>query len=793
MSKPFDDISPDAAVDLQSMTVEDLLYLVSDEDKGFKPEAIDLLFTRGLDDVFPVIDRALRDDHNADLRNGAMEMMVKFGSRAVPKLAELLKDENEEVRIFSTVMLGDIGSRDAVAPLIESLHDPDPNVRHGAAETLGRIGDHAALIPLTDLLKEDFWQQYPAIVALGEMRDNRAVPYLLNLLRDEMLAGTVIEALGKIGDPRALIPLSWVLNNSGGLYMTDAVAAAAKALVAIGTMHNDIEQDKHRPSETNQPLLLKMTINDQGRANLKGMVAAGGDKSATIAAVTLLGWLEELSVIEDLLALLEDPDYHETVEEVLVSFGKAAVPWIQGALAHPSDNVRISVIRCYRSFRLTLETAQVLPLLSDGSEQLKLELLETIRGTTREELLPVLEELLRRDTPAVRAMVLEVVGSFPFASVGAILQRFSSSADPSIRKLAPAVVGLSTGEVDTPLLEPFFIDVAAEVRREAARAAGRKRSAALIPRLLTMLGDCDAEARDQAVFALSEYSAGPHLDTLLRCLGEGDERFQYALLKAVGRIGSGAAGPALVQYLHDKPVSRQLEFITIETLGKLRDTGPSEQQVVTEHLGHADPDIRRQAIRSLERMAGDKALEEIGAACNDPNWSVRIAALLSLVEIAGEGAIPALTEALNDYDPMVKKNAIVCLGKLRCYRSIETLVRLLADAEMGKYAQEALLNFGRLGLPWLHRMLKNPHQPGLRERIIDLIGRIGDRKSIETLIHVLDDPNPSVRLAAVDSLVSCSDSPALKKLMRVKLYDADEEVRTKADLALKMLTMENFC
>jgi len=228
MVKPFDDRAP-AGISLNGKSVEELLLLVGDEDHGCKPEAMDRILSMGLEANYPVLEKAVRNDFDADLRNGAMEVLVRFGKQAVPDLLNLLQDENEEVRNFSAVMLGDISSRQAVGPLIEALRDHDTNVRHAAAEALGKIGDHAALLPLIELLKEDFWLQYPAIVALGEMRDNRAVPPLIQLLDDEMLREPVIEALGKIGDIRAVLHLADMLCDPS----EKLVAAAARALAAI--------------------------------------------------------------------------------------------------------------------------------------------------------------------------------------------------------------------------------------------------------------------------------------------------------------------------------------------------------------------------------------------------------------------------------------------------------------------------------------------------------------------------------------------------------------------------------
>jgi HEAT repeat protein len=59
-------------------------------------------------------------------------------------------------------------------------------------------------------------------------------------------------------------------------------------------------------------------------------------------------------------------------------------------------------------------------------------------------------------------------------------------------------------------------------------------------------------------------------------------------------------------------------------------------------------------------------------------------------------------------------------------------------------------------------------------------------------MELLDDPSPSIRLAAIDSLAFCFDSILLKKLTAVKKYDSDDEVRERAELAFKTFTMEKY-
>ena len=154
--------------------------------------------------LLPVLERALRDGENAANRNAAMEIYVRRGESAVLALMPLVADSDEEVRNFAAVMLGSLKDRRAVPLLITALVDPDVNVRHAAAASLGQIGDPSAVMPLVEALRTEPWLTYPAIHALGEIKDPRAAPALLDLLGDEFFRGPALEALGNLADRSAL-------------------------------------------------------------------------------------------------------------------------------------------------------------------------------------------------------------------------------------------------------------------------------------------------------------------------------------------------------------------------------------------------------------------------------------------------------------------------------------------------------------------------------------------------------------------------------------------------------------
>jgi len=176
-----------------------LMKAVSDMSYRVRDEAIKGIRALPKDDVFLILENFLKESENKPIRNAAMEAFTHFGKEATTYLLRLLKDANPEIRMFSANMLGTIRDSRAVDGLIEKLQDSNENVKHAAAESLGKIADLRAVEPLIACLKQEFWIQYPAIVALGNIGDPSAIEHLVKLRDNEMLKDVVAEAIRKIG------------------------------------------------------------------------------------------------------------------------------------------------------------------------------------------------------------------------------------------------------------------------------------------------------------------------------------------------------------------------------------------------------------------------------------------------------------------------------------------------------------------------------------------------------------------------------------------------------------------
>jgi len=126
----------------------------------------------------------------------------------------------------------ELKAREDVEGLIRALKDSNPYVRKEAAEALGKIGDERAVEPLIEALKDSYlavrWKAAEALSKIGE----RAAGPLIEALKDsdEYVRMGAAGALGEIGDSRAVEPLIEALKDSNA----DVRSSAAIALGEIG-------------------------------------------------------------------------------------------------------------------------------------------------------------------------------------------------------------------------------------------------------------------------------------------------------------------------------------------------------------------------------------------------------------------------------------------------------------------------------------------------------------------------------------------------------------------------------
>lgn len=211
-----------------------LAPLVHDRDRDVRLEAIASLGQLGVPDACQVLVPLLK---NVDVRDGAARALGDLGmAEAIPALAAAAVGPSEQVQITAIEALGKIGTPAAVAAAARALDEKSENVVGEASRVLGRHRFAAAVPKLLELLSSlPKWSMTRGwcAEALGEIGDPRAVEPLITIVQDGSLRDAhafAATALGKLRDRRAIPPLEAL----GASRDPDVREAARSALAALG-------------------------------------------------------------------------------------------------------------------------------------------------------------------------------------------------------------------------------------------------------------------------------------------------------------------------------------------------------------------------------------------------------------------------------------------------------------------------------------------------------------------------------------------------------------------------------
>ena len=229
--------------------------------------------------VIPLV--GLFSDPSPEVRRAAVIAVGRLGDRAaLPALLRLLRDPNEQMKTDAVTALGNLQAHEATETLIALLGTGSDGLRGKVAFALGQIarspaaGDEAraalealvsalghgqlrsaarealaaagpvAVPPLVAHLEGSLdGDPATAVQLLRELGDPRATPALVaELHRGRLGRELVLEALGSIGDPRALVPVLGLLGEEDPAVRLAAMRALGP-LVGRGSRAADVLGD----------------------------------------------------------------------------------------------------------------------------------------------------------------------------------------------------------------------------------------------------------------------------------------------------------------------------------------------------------------------------------------------------------------------------------------------------------------------------------------------------------------------------------------------------------------------
>lgn len=563
----------------------------------------------------------LRSDE-APVRNMAMDILREIGVDDLSALKVLLRDQDPDLRIFITDILGSTNNVLAVAPLCEALlHDPEENVRHQAAMSLGNLGFPVAVDSLNIALHDEEWVQFAAVEALTKIHAESSMHALVKGLSNatDLVAFMIVEALGELGNIKA-VPLLLKRLNSSSVPMRNKIVQAIIKILGGKSLQLFLGKDKERFRGYLMDALEDEDTEVQDAA-IRGL-ATIGDSSASEAILKLAEQLNPDTDTDRLLLMVE----------ALVGIGLTP------------------------ALEKELFSSEEYPAL------LAVEVMGRIKG--RE-----VAELFKKAFPSqIRNVQRSIAGAL--AAFGAMEDReffVSILKDQCDGDLLKSALYFLSAQVPSPgssvVVLPFLEHRYPDVRKAALDACILLKTPEILEKFKQMSCDEDPQKRAVAVKGLLSVDAAGNIACLHQALSDQDptvRRIAIESLPAAKDIYESIQ-PDIMVCLHDE--SSEVRLALIQFLGSVG--GSKSIPYLQSALSDPDDWVKIRAVEALGQLKGEDALPQLVGLLNDSNTLVAIKVIEALGDIGGDAAFQALLQVMENGNPELQQAAEDAASKIQ--------------------------------------------------------------------------------------------------------------------------------
>jgi HEAT repeat protein len=360
-------------------------------------------------------------DANAAKRDQAARDLLGLGAEAVPALVEALQTKDLSLLPLYQHLLARLPS--ASPTLIKLLSTAHPLIRGRIAETFGISKDRSAIPALLDALQgEYFTVRSRAAIALGRMGETKAIESLLTLLKDheDEVRIAACLALGFFKDPSTFDEITTVLLDDPKIEVRQAAAMALgntqhpKAVPYLMEALRDPFWWYEREVQAGD---LFSAIEKMGAMAVEPLIEALKDNEGAVRkyAALVLGRIGDARAVEPLGMALYDlhHDVGKTSAEALVHFGVASFETLVEALDHPEMWIRIHSVDVLPKIKEPRVGLVLLEMLKDPEREVRKHVIQAMGELKDPRTLVTLQEIMNnRADREFHALAKEAIAQF---------------------------------------------------------------------------------------------------------------------------------------------------------------------------------------------------------------------------------------------------------------------------------------------------------------------------------------------------------------------------------------------
>ena len=642
-----------------------ILAALEDETPAVRQRAIRMA-TRYIEPE--VLGELVSDEANAIRRNAAIAALERQGPYAVRHLQTMLGRSQPDVVMFALQVLARIGDPTAVPSVLPLVRHPNLNIAQSAVEALGQLRNVEAVPALLELLQGDLWLQLAAIDALGEIGDPRAVGPLVALVPDSVVAEPAVRALQRIAAPESLDlllarlpqvrerPLRDILLLTIGVVIDlhpDPVPVALQYSAEL-----ELEPSGAVLEYLREILGAERPDGDPEQVDQQDPDAIKDATSLLRAATTLAVTAGLRSLFPLVLTRIATDEAAAWGEGVFRRCSHAVTPSLRELLQHPDPRVRRGAL-LVGAFEAE-DLPRVLHQLEDADELVRASACRAMGLIGEAAVVPLLVKLLREGEPAEQATAVSALSQFSIES----MPELASCLGPEVHE--PVLLGALEvlGKQGIGRFEARITDLTRHpsnaVRRAAIQAAAQLSVEQAEVLLLRALADRHKPLQVDALQLLIDLNGSTTVPTLLALLGRSDS-LRYHVIRALGHMRATKAIQRLESLYQECGPHEQAEII----LALIRINGPGVAGFLRHRLSEPETELRRIAAQGIAGLADRAQLPLLLSLASDGDWNVRNEAARGLGLLGLTECRDPLLTLVRDMEPVVAKTARAALDQLR--------------------------------------------------------------------------------------------------------------------------------
>jgi len=497
--------------------------------------------------------------------------------------------------------------------------------------------------------------------------------------------------------------------------------------------------------------------------------------------IVMLGWLRGRDVDIALTRLLGDPSARKEVIEAVVQHGR--------------DIVELLIEQIHSESLKTCKSA-IIAIGRIGDKRAVPHLLERLKDEPQVAVLAAgalakigdrsafeaLLELLGEPDPSLRQAVISALNSIGHTERPKRIAQYLKHQNPLVRESAVKIAGYFVYEECVELLLESCKDESENVRYAAIQSMPFIEDRMAFHMIVSALQTDTPRVRAAAAYALGQVEEKDAAYYIKEAFKDKDPWVRYFAAKAAGENRD----PNLMQPLSEmikKDPAHQVRIAAIEAMGNIG--GTEAVTVLADLLKEENVDIVRTAIGALGNIDHPESMGHVISALYYPQRVIKLEAVRALGKKGGREAVYALKKLFaSEKDELVLQEVVESLYQIGDKNAITALVELGSDKARRNLCVAKLSQVMGVPLQWIAEGLSH-EDPAIRCVVVDILARVKHPDATEAMLKALDDPDPKVRLSAVNALGYLGSRYGDKKLAWVAVHDPDETVRGMAERLIR--------